>query len=78
MKLGRFMVQGPGGQRGRTVSEHSSEPAFLPGRMNRYTTLKQLGDGTYGSVLMGKSNENGELVAIKRYGGDACKKKKAV
>lgn len=35
-------------------------------KMNRYTTLKQLGDGTYGSVLMGKSNESGELVAIKR------------
>ncbi|XP_047423688.1 serine/threonine-protein kinase MAK isoform X4 [Mugil cephalus] len=34
--------------------------------MNRYTTLKQLGDGTYGSVLMGRSNESGELVAIKR------------
>ncbi|XP_058878669.1 serine/threonine-protein kinase MAK-like isoform X2 [Acipenser ruthenus] len=34
--------------------------------MNRYTILKQLGDGTYGSVLMGKSNESGELVAIKR------------
>ncbi|XP_035612479.1 serine/threonine-protein kinase MAK isoform X7 [Oncorhynchus keta] len=34
--------------------------------MNRYTQLKQLGDGTYGSVLMGKSNESGELVAIKR------------
>ncbi|KAG7257096.1 hypothetical protein CRUP_026564 [Coryphaenoides rupestris] len=34
--------------------------------MNRYTTLKQLGDGTYGSVLMGRSNETGELVAIKR------------
>lgn len=34
--------------------------------MNRYTTLKQLGDGTYGSVLLGKSNESGELVAIKR------------
>ncbi|XP_030016017.1 serine/threonine-protein kinase MAK-like isoform X2 [Sphaeramia orbicularis] len=34
--------------------------------MNRYTTLKQLGDGTYGSVLLGKSNETGELVAIKR------------
>uniref|UniRef100_A0A3Q2XHV3 Male germ cell-associated kinase n=1 Tax=Hippocampus comes TaxID=109280 RepID=A0A3Q2XHV3_HIPCM len=30
--------------------------------MNRYTTLKQLGDGTYGSVLMGRSNESGELV----------------
>ncbi|KAF7214078.1 serine/threonine-protein kinase MAK isoform X3 [Nothobranchius furzeri] len=34
--------------------------------MNRYTTLKQLGDGTYGCVLMGRSNESGELVAIKR------------
>lgn len=34
--------------------------------MNRYTTLKQLGDGTYGSVTLGKSNETGELVAIKR------------
>uniref|UniRef100_A0A3P8RT73 non-specific serine/threonine protein kinase n=1 Tax=Amphiprion percula TaxID=161767 RepID=A0A3P8RT73_AMPPE len=34
--------------------------------MNRYTTLKQLGDGTYGSVLMGRSNESGEFVAIKR------------
>lgn len=29
--------------------------------------MRQLGDGTYGSVLMGKSNESGELVAIKRY-----------
>ncbi|CAB1341141.1 unnamed protein product [Coregonus sp. 'balchen'] len=35
--------------------------------MNRYTQLNQLGDGTCGSVLMGKSNESGELVAIKRY-----------
>ncbi|XP_077572378.1 serine/threonine-protein kinase MAK-like isoform X1 [Stigmatopora nigra] len=34
--------------------------------MNRYTMLKQLGDGTYGSVLLGKSNDTGELVAIKR------------
>ncbi|NXX13688.1 MAK kinase, partial [Podargus strigoides] len=34
--------------------------------MNRYTIMKQLGDGTYGSVLMGKSIESGELVAIKR------------
>ncbi|XP_066579288.1 serine/threonine-protein kinase MAK isoform X2 [Amia ocellicauda] len=45
--------------------------------MNRYTTLKQLGDGTYGSVLMGKSNESGEFVAIKRmkrkfYSWDEC------
>ncbi|XP_077389828.1 serine/threonine-protein kinase MAK-like isoform X2 [Festucalex cinctus] len=34
--------------------------------MNRYTMLKQLGDGTYGSVLLAKNNETGELVAIKR------------
>ncbi|XP_039671420.1 serine/threonine-protein kinase MAK-like isoform X2 [Perca fluviatilis] len=45
--------------------------------MNRYTTLKQLGDGTYGSVLLGKSNHTGELVAIKRmkrkfYSWDEC------
>ncbi|XP_054840453.1 serine/threonine-protein kinase MAK isoform X2 [Eublepharis macularius] len=45
--------------------------------MNRYTTMKQLGDGTYGSVLMGKNNESGELVAIKRmkrkfYSWDEC------
>ncbi|KAM7379652.1 hypothetical protein PAMP_005193 [Pampus punctatissimus] len=37
-----------------------------PWTMNRYTTLKQLGDGTYGSVVLGKSNETGEMVAIKR------------
>ncbi|XP_045407754.1 uncharacterized protein LOC123638277 isoform X2 [Lemur catta] len=36
-------------------------------KMNRYTTMRQLGDGTYGSVLMGKNNESGELVAIKRW-----------
>ncbi|XP_027691294.1 serine/threonine-protein kinase MAK isoform X2 [Vombatus ursinus] len=45
--------------------------------MNRYTTMRQLGDGTYGSVFMGKSNESGELVAIKRmkrkfYSWDEC------
>ncbi|NWX11668.1 MAK kinase, partial [Aegotheles bennettii] len=45
--------------------------------MNRYTIIKQLGDGTYGSVLMGKSTESGELVAIKRmkrkfYSWDEC------
>ncbi|XP_033505397.2 serine/threonine-protein kinase MAK-like [Epinephelus lanceolatus] len=45
--------------------------------MNRYTMLKQLGDGTYGSVVLGKSNDTGELVAIKRmkrkfYSWDEC------
>ncbi|XP_048193396.1 serine/threonine-protein kinase ICK [Perognathus longimembris pacificus] len=34
--------------------------------MNRYTVLKQLGDGTYGSVLLGRSVESGELIAIKK------------
>ncbi|XP_033873993.2 serine/threonine-protein kinase ICK-like isoform X1 [Acipenser ruthenus] len=34
--------------------------------MNRYTTLKPLGDGTYGSVLLGRSLESGQLVAIKK------------
>ncbi|KAF3842168.1 hypothetical protein F7725_024119 [Dissostichus mawsoni] len=34
--------------------------------MNRYTNIRQLGDGTYGSVVLGRSLESGELVAIKR------------
>nr|XP_054605982.1 serine/threonine-protein kinase ICK [Nothobranchius furzeri] len=34
--------------------------------MNRYTTIRQLGDGTYGSVSLGRSLESGELVAIKK------------
>ncbi|KAK2107345.1 hypothetical protein P7K49_016859, partial [Saguinus oedipus] len=45
--------------------------------MNRYTTMGQLGDGAYGSVLMAKNNESRELVAIKRmkrnfYSWDEC------
>lgn len=45
--------------------------------MNRYTTMKQLGDGTYGSVLMGRCVDSGELVAIKKmkrkfYSWDEC------
>ncbi|XP_076019243.1 serine/threonine-protein kinase ICK-like [Genypterus blacodes] len=34
--------------------------------MNRYTSIRQLGDGTYGSVILGRSVESGELVAIKK------------
>ncbi|XP_031729527.1 serine/threonine-protein kinase ICK isoform X1 [Anarrhichthys ocellatus] len=34
--------------------------------MNRYTNIRQLGDGTYGSVVLGRSLESGELVAIKK------------
>ncbi|XP_034411305.1 serine/threonine-protein kinase ICK-like [Cyclopterus lumpus] len=35
-------------------------------KMSGDTTLKQLGEGRFGSVLLGKSNDTGELVAIKR------------
>ncbi|XP_046396974.1 serine/threonine-protein kinase dyf-5-like [Ischnura elegans] len=34
--------------------------------MNRYVTLSQLGDGTYGSVVLCKKVDTGEMVAIKR------------
>lgn len=34
--------------------------------MNRYKTLHQLGDGTYGSVVLGQRKDTGEKVAIKR------------
>ncbi|CAB1457950.1 unnamed protein product [Pleuronectes platessa] len=34
--------------------------------MNRYTSIRQLGDGTYGSVILGRCLESGELVAIKK------------
>ncbi|KAM9316579.1 serine/threonine-protein kinase ICK [Gastrophryne carolinensis] len=45
--------------------------------MNRYTAITQLGDGTYGSVLLARSTESGELVAIKKmkrkfYSWDEC------
>ncbi|XP_067009133.2 serine/threonine-protein kinase dyf-5 isoform X2 [Anabrus simplex] len=35
-------------------------------KMNRYITLNQLGDGTYGSVMLGQRVDTGEKVAIKR------------
>ena len=34
--------------------------------MNRYKVTKQLGDGTYGSVLKGVNRQTGEVVAIKK------------
>lgn len=34
--------------------------------MNRYVTLSPLGDGTYGSVMLGKRKDTDEKVAIKR------------
>ena len=32
--------------------------------MNRYVTLQQLGDGTYGSVVLGQRVDTGEKVTI--------------
>ncbi|KAH9632143.1 hypothetical protein HF086_012910 [Spodoptera exigua] len=34
--------------------------------MNRYVVLQQLGDGTYGSVVLAQRRDTGEKVAIKR------------
>lgn len=34
--------------------------------MNRYVTLTPLGDGTYGTVMLGQRKDTGEMVAIKR------------
>ena len=32
--------------------------------MNRYVTLQQLGDGTYGSVVLGQRVDTGEKVSL--------------
>jgi serine/threonine protein kinase len=45
--------------------------------MDRYKVMKQLGDGTYGSVWKAVNNENNEIVAIKKmkrkfYSWDEC------
>lgn len=34
--------------------------------MNRYVILSQLGDGTYGTVVLAQRKDNNEKVAIKR------------
>ena len=34
--------------------------------MNRYKLIKELGDGTYGSVCLAKDLDKGNLVAIKQ------------
>ena len=45
------VVGGPGGVAGGTM-----------GAMNRYVTLQALGDGTYGSVMLGQRVDTGEKV----------------
>ena len=34
--------------------------------MNRYDLVKQLGDGSYGSVALVKNKETGEMLAVKK------------
>jgi serine/threonine protein kinase len=34
--------------------------------MDKYQTLKQLGDGTFGSVLLATDKTSGEKVAVKK------------
>eukprot|EP00056_Hartaetosiga_gracilis_P001389 m.44680 g.44680 ORF g.44680 m.44680 type:complete len:102 (-) comp10615_c1_seq1:688-993(-) len=34
--------------------------------MHRYAVSKTLGDGTYGSVLLARNKESGEMLAIKK------------
>ena len=51
--------------------------------MNRYKVTKQLGDGTYGSVLKAVNRSTGEIVAIKKmkkkfYSWDECMKLREV
>ena len=56
----------------------ATSPTLAAGRgMNRYVMLSQLGDGTYGSVLMAKRADTGEKMAVKRmkkkyYSWDEC------
>ena len=35
--------------------------------MEKYNTVKQLGDGTFGSVLLANVKHTGEQVAIKKW-----------
>lgn len=45
---------------------HTSTDASRSSIMNRYITLSQLGDGTYGTVVLAQRKDTGEKVAIKR------------
>ncbi|CAG0923501.1 unnamed protein product, partial [Notodromas monacha] len=44
----------------------SSRMTSSSGSMNRYVTIKKLGDGSYGEVVLGQRVDTGERVAIKK------------
>lgn len=35
--------------------------------MNQYKLIKELGDGTFGTVSLARDSKSGELVALKMY-----------
>ncbi|KAG8234296.1 hypothetical protein J437_LFUL014458 [Ladona fulva] len=51
---------------GQSTNSNSSCLFYHYKSMNRYVTLSQLGDGTYGSVVLCRKVDTGEMVAIKR------------
>ncbi|KAL3202106.1 hypothetical protein MRX96_042679 [Rhipicephalus microplus] len=55
-------------------SSYSSRSSRDVAAMNRYMTLGPLGDGTYGSVVLGQRLDTGEKVAIKRKSPPYAKK----
>jgi hypothetical protein len=47
------------------ISPVEEEGRSAMGAMNRYVTLQQLGDGTYGSVVLGQRVDTGEKVGFR-------------
>jgi serine/threonine protein kinase len=48
----------------RQEEEEEEEEEEERATMNRYKVTKQLGDGTYGSVLKAQNRQTGEIVSI--------------
>lgn len=51
---------------GPPIKQQNSQNIIPNKGMNRYVMLSQLGDGTYGSVLLAQRLDTGEKVAIKK------------
>ena len=50
----------------RNSDSSGSRMTSSSGSMNRYVTIKKLGDGSYGEVVLGQRIDTGERVAIKK------------